>query len=127
MSVYDDILFDMINKKLNLDNVLDLLFDLAISCQFRYDIHKIFGILFCIDDINLAQDFLQIIYNGTCKFYDYFCKLDKYNLKNDMIIKKYVDNLIKNEYEIDIVNERLKNTYYSIGEIVIDCNMLIVL
>jgi hypothetical protein len=127
MLIYDNILFDMINKQLNLDKTLDFLFNLAISCQFRNDLYKIFIIISYVENTNLAQDFLQIIYNGTYKFYDYFYKLDKYHIQNSSIINKYITNLIKDENEIDKINDKFRDIYCSIGQIIIDCNMMIVL
>jgi hypothetical protein len=128
MSIYDNIILDMINKRLNLDKTLNFLFNLAISCQFRKDLYAIFMITSHIEDSNLAQDFLQIIYNGTYQFYDYFHKLDKYHIKNNWIINKYINNLVKDENEIDKINYKFREIYNScIVGLFIDCNMMIVL
>ncbi len=128
MSIYDNIILDMINKRLNLDKTLDFLFNLAISCQFRSHLYEIFIITSNIDYHNLAQDFLQIIYNGTYRFYDYFHELDKYYIKNNCTVNKYINNLIKDEDKIDEINDKLREIYNGrILCVFIDYNMMIVL
>jgi hypothetical protein len=123
-SPYKKILFDMINKNLDLGKSYAVLDKLARMYCFRYDIYdeifdEIYDEIYKKNDKNfdetIVQDFFQILYNGTHKFYDYFdgisledCECTKNKTKR---LKKLIENIKKSEDEIIEKNNNFKIIY----------------